>query len=145
MEQSSKVSATNQSIALVTGANKGLGKQIAKELVTNGYLVLIGSRNFENGKEAAEEIGEGAFSIQLDVTNAHSINNAAQQITSEYGRLDLLVNNAAIGQSGRYTTVPEILEASKASVVSLDEIRILFETNVLGVLAVTQAMLPQEM
>jgi NAD(P)-dependent dehydrogenase (short-subunit alcohol dehydrogenase family) len=142
MEQSSKLSATNQPIALVTGANKGLGKQIAKELVSNGYLVYIGSRDFDNGKKAAEEIGDGALAIQLDVTNSQSITAAAERITSEFGRLDLLVNNAAIGQSGRYTTVPEILEASKASVASLDEIRILFETNVLGVLAVTQAMLP---
>ncbi|KUJ59905.1 dehydrogenase [Flavobacteriaceae bacterium CRH] len=142
MKRTTKSSSITQPVALVTGANKGLGQQIAKELVSHGYLVLLGSRNFDNGKKAAEEIGEGAYPIQLDVTEAQSINAAAERITNEFGRLDLLVNNAAIGQSGRYSTVPEILEASKASVASLEEIRILFETNVLGVLAVTQAMLP---
>lgn len=135
-------SSGNQLIALVTGANKGLGQQIAKELVGHGYLVLVGSRDFDKGKKAAEEIGEGAYPIQLDVTDAQSINSAAERITAEFGRLDVLVNNAAIGQSGRYSSVPEILEASKASAASLEEIRIIFETNVLGVLAVTQAVLP---
>lgn len=142
MKNSIESNSDNQRIALVTGANKGLGKQIAKELVGHGYKVLIGSRNFENGKSAAEEIGDGALAIQLDVINSESIEKAAERIRVEFGRLDLLVNNAAIGQSGRYTTVPEILEASKASVAPLEELRILFETNVLGVLAVTQAMLP---
>ena len=142
MEKTIKASSISRPIALVTGANKGLGQQIAKELVGHGYIVLLGSRNFDNGKEAAEKIGEGAHPIQLDVTDLQSIDKAARHITTEFGRLDLLVNNAAIGQSGRYSSVPEILEASKASVAPLDEIRILFETNVLGVLAVTQAMLP---
>lgn len=142
MENKIESSSISQPIALVTGANKGLGQQIAKELVSHGYIVLLGSRNFDNGKIAAEEIGEGAYPIQLDVTDAQSINAAAERITAEFGRLDVLVNNAAISQSGSYTSVPEILEASKASAASLDEIRVLFETNVLGVLAVTQAMLP---
>lgn len=133
---------TDKMIALVTGANKGLGQQIAKELVGHGYTVLVGSRNLEAGATAASNIGAGAYAIQLDVTDAKSITAAALRIQNEFGRLDLLVNNAAIGQSGRYASVPEILEASKASVASLDEIRILFETNVLGALAVTQAMLP---
>jgi len=131
-----------QPIALVTGANKGLGQQVVKELVAHGYLVLLGSRNFDNGKKAAEEIGDGANPIQLDVTDAQSIHRAVERITAEFGRLDLLVNNAAIAQSGDYSSVAEVLEASKASVASLDEIRTIFETNVLGVLAVTQAMLP---
>ncbi|MDQ0640543.1 NAD(P)-dependent dehydrogenase (short-subunit alcohol dehydrogenase family) [Pedobacter sp. W3I1] len=142
MENKKESSTFRQPIALVTGANKGLGQQIAKELVGHGYIVLLGSRKFDNGKAAADEIGQGAHPIQLDVTNTQSITAAAEHIASEFGRLDLLVNNAAIGQSGRYSTLTEILEASKASVAPLDELRILFETNVLGVLAVTQAMLP---
>lgn len=129
-------------VALVTGANKGLGKQVAKELADHGYIVLIGSRNLSNGLSAAEEIGKDAVALQLDVNDAKSIANAAERITTEFGRLDLLVNNAAIGQSGRYASAQEILAASKASVASLDEIRAIFETNVLGVLAVTQALLP---
>ncbi|MFB8343913.1 SDR family NAD(P)-dependent oxidoreductase [Brucella cytisi] len=129
-------------VALVTGANKGLGKQVAKELVDHGYLVLIGSRDFSNGQAAAEEIGESAAAIQLDVNNAPSIAKAAERITAEFGRLDLLVNNAAIVQSGRYASSQEVLAASAASVAPLDEIRTVFETNVFGTLAVTQAMLP---
>nr|WP_068890956.1 SDR family NAD(P)-dependent oxidoreductase [Pedobacter panaciterrae] len=142
MEIKIESSLKSQSIALITGGNKGLGQQVAKELVGQGYLVLLGSRDFENGKKASEEIGESAYPIQLDVTDAQSINSAAERITAEFGRLDLLVNNAAIAQSGNYSSVSEVLESSKASVASLDEIRTLFETNVLGVLAVTQAMLP---
>lgn len=129
-------------VALVTGANKGLGKQLATELVAHGYLVFVGSRVLSNGQKAVDEIGAGAVAIQMDVTDMQSIATAAQRIETEAGRLDLLVNNAAIGQSGRYSSGQEILAASKASVAPLDEMRALFETNVLGVLAVTQAMLP---
>jgi NAD(P)-dependent dehydrogenase (short-subunit alcohol dehydrogenase family) len=129
-------------IALVTGANKGLGKQVAKELISHGYLVLIGSREFANGQKAAEELGEGAVAIQLDVTDEQSIASAAERVTAEFGRLDLLVNNAGIVQSGRYGSGQEVIAASVASAAPLDEVRAVFETNVFGVLAVTQAMLP---
>lgn len=113
-------------VALVTGANKGLGKQVAKELVAHGYTVFIGSRDLSNGQRAVEEIGVGAFAIQLDVTDAKSIAAAAHRIQTEAGQLDLLVNNAAIGQSGRYSSVQEILAAGKASMAPLEEIRTLF-------------------
>jgi NAD(P)-dependent dehydrogenase (short-subunit alcohol dehydrogenase family) len=129
-------------VALVTGANKGLGKQVAKELVDHGYVVLLGSRDLSNGQTAAEEIGEGAVAIQLDVTDVLSIASAAERVTAEFGRLDLLVNNAAIVQSGRYESGQDVIAASAASVAPLDEVRTVFETNVFGVLAVTQAMLP---
>ena len=78
-------------VALVTGANKGLGKQVAKELAGHGYTVLLGSRDFSNGQKAAEEIGDGAVAIQLDVTDAASIAKAAERVAAEFGRLDLLV------------------------------------------------------
>lgn len=129
-------------VALVTGANKGLGKQVAQELADRGYVVLVGSRDFSSGQKAAEEIGDGAVAIQLDVTDTQSIANAAGRVATEFGRLDLLVNNAGIGQSGRYKTGEEVIAASVASVAPLDEVRAVFETNVFGVLAVTQAMLP---
>src|SRR5215475_6627298 len=60
-------------IALVTGANQGVGLQVAKELVANGLTVLVGSRNFERGEAAAKEIGPGAIALQLDVTDRASI------------------------------------------------------------------------
>jgi NAD(P)-dependent dehydrogenase (short-subunit alcohol dehydrogenase family) len=129
-------------IALVTGANQGLGKQVAKELVAQGYVVLMGSRDLSKGERAAAELGEGAYAIQIDTKESNSIALAAERIAREHGHLDVLVNNAAIAQSGRYSSNEEILAAGAASVASLDEIRTLFETNVFGVLAVTQAMLP---
>jgi NAD(P)-dependent dehydrogenase (short-subunit alcohol dehydrogenase family) len=132
----------NRMIALVTGANSGIGNQVAKELVREGYLVIIGARKLSAGQKAAEEIGEGAAAAEIDITDAQSIARAAGYITSEYGRLDLLVNNAGILQSGRYETEEEAQAASKPSVASLDEVRALFETNAFGALAVTQAMLP---
>ena len=86
-------------VALVTGANQGVGLQVAKELVAAGVTVLVGSRNFERGEAAAKEIGPGAIALQLDVTDRVSIATAAERIRKEFGRLDLLVNNAAISNT----------------------------------------------
>ena len=132
----------DKSIALVTGANAGLGKQVAKDLVGHGYTVLVGARDLAKGETAAREIGERAIALQLDVTDPASVATAAERVRKEFGRVDLLVNNAAIVQSGRYDSAEEVLAASMASAASLDEIRAIFETNVLGPLAVTQAFLP---
>jgi NAD(P)-dependent dehydrogenase (short-subunit alcohol dehydrogenase family) len=130
-------------VALVTGANKGIGLQIAKDLAARGFTVLVGSRNLARGEAAAKNIGAAAHAIQLDVTNQSSIAAAAERIRKDFGRLDVLVNNAAIaytGKSGR--SLEEIVKSSRASVAPLDEVRAVFETNVFGVVAVTQAMLP---
>jgi NAD(P)-dependent dehydrogenase (short-subunit alcohol dehydrogenase family) len=86
-------------IALVTGANQGVGLQVAKELVANGLTVLVGSRSFERGEAAAKEIGPRAIALQLDVTDRVSIADAAERIRKEFGRLDLLVQNAAISNT----------------------------------------------
>lgn len=130
-------------VALVTGANQGIGLQIAKELAANGYTVLVGSRNPRNGEAAAEGIGADAHALQLDVTDAASIAAAAERIQSEFGRLDLLVNNAAISHAGPPgRTLEEVIATGRASVASLDEVRAVWETNVFGVIAVTQALLP---
>lgn len=130
-------------VALVTGANQGIGIQIARELAANGYTVLVGSRNFERGEEAAKSIGADARALQLDVTDQASIAAVAERNRIELGRLDLLVNNAAISHAGRPgRSLAEILQSSRASVASLDEVRAVFETNVFGVIAVTQAILP---
>lgn len=130
-------------VALVTGANKGIGLQIAKDLAAHGCTVLVGSRNLEKGEKAAKSVGADARALQLDVTNQDSIFAAAERIRSDLGRLDVLVNNAGIshvGQPGR--NLEEIGKSGRPSVVSLDEVRAVFETNVFGVIAVTQAMLP---
>lgn len=98
-------------------------------MVLHGYIVLLGSSNLSNGQKAAEEIGEGGVAIWLDVTDAQSIANAAKRVADEFGRLDVLVNNAAIVQSGRYASSQEVLAASAASAAPLDEVREVFETR----------------
>ncbi|MGV3616479.1 MAG: SDR family NAD(P)-dependent oxidoreductase [Fimbriimonas sp.] len=130
-------------IALVTGANQGVGFQVAKELVAHGATVLVGSRNFERGEAAAREIGDGAIPIQIDVTDGASIAAAAERIRTEFGRLDLLVNNAAISNTRKGDmSLAEYTQVSQASVVPIEEVRAIWDTNVFGVLAVYQAMLP---
>jgi NAD(P)-dependent dehydrogenase (short-subunit alcohol dehydrogenase family) len=130
-------------IALITGANQGVGKQVAKELAEHGVGVLIGSRDLRRGEEAAAAIGNGARAVRIDVTDPASIAGAAAFIRTEFGRLDLLVNNAGISNAGGGNRSPEERAArSAASTASLDEIRAVWEVNVFGVLAVYQAMLP---
>src|SRR5579863_3480458 len=130
-------------IALVTGANQGVGLQVAKELVANGLTVLVGSRNLERGEAAAKEIGPGAIALQLDVTDRVSIAVAVERIRREFGRLDLLVQNAAISNTRKGSlSLQEYAKITRPSNVSLDELRTVWETNVFGVLAVYQAMLP---
>jgi NAD(P)-dependent dehydrogenase (short-subunit alcohol dehydrogenase family) len=130
-------------IALITGANQGVGFQVAKELLAEGVTVLIGSRDLTRGETAAKELGTGATALQLDVTDMASITAAAEFIRSEFGRLDLLVNNAAISRATRNDIKLEDYSSHyAASKVPLDEVRAIWETNVFGPLAVYQAMLP---
>jgi NAD(P)-dependent dehydrogenase (short-subunit alcohol dehydrogenase family) len=86
-------------IALVTGANQGIGLQIAKDLVAHGFAVLVGSRNLERGESAAKEVGPNAYVLQLDVTKQASIAAAAEHVRNEFGHLDVLVQNAAISNT----------------------------------------------
>ena len=130
-------------IALVTGGNQGVGLQVVKELVAYGVTVLLGSRDLGRGEAAAQQIGAGATAIQLDVNDAASIKAAADRIRSDYGRLDLLVNNAAISNTtAPGKTLQQYSQDTVASKISIDEVRAIWETNVFGLLAVYQAMLP---
>jgi NAD(P)-dependent dehydrogenase (short-subunit alcohol dehydrogenase family) len=120
-------------IALVTGANKGIGKAIAAGLARSGLTVLLGSRDLARGEAAARDLaGEGAVkALQLDVTDAGSIQAAVARVEAEHGRLDVLVNNAGVN-AGRQ--VP--------SATSIEDMRYVYETNVFAVVAVTNAFLP---
>ena len=121
-------------IALVTGANKGIGFEIARGLGAMGIVVLMGCRDEERGRKAAEKLkaeGIQAHSIRLDVTDRDTIRSAAEKIGAQFGRLDILVNNA-----GAYE------EGAKPSEVDLDVVRRVYETNVFGAIAMIQAMLP---
>jgi NAD(P)-dependent dehydrogenase (short-subunit alcohol dehydrogenase family) len=130
-------------VALITGANKGIGHAIASELAARGFTVLVGARDAARGEAGARRIGGDARAIALDVTDAASIAAAAARIRRELGRLDVLVNNAAIAVNARRVAGLAAMRRSTApSEASLDDVRAVFETNVFGVIAVTQAMLP---
>jgi NAD(P)-dependent dehydrogenase (short-subunit alcohol dehydrogenase family) len=116
-------------IALVTGANKGIGFEIVRLLMAEGMTVLLGSRDPDRGAAAARETG--ARPVTLDVTDADSIAAVADLVKAEYGRLDVLVNNAGI-----------LAGWGPPSALSVDDFRNVFETNVYGVIAVTNALLP---
>lgn len=134
---------SDKPVALVTGANQGIGLQIAKDLVTHGFTVLVGARNLERGQVAAQQIGPDALALQLDVTDPASITAAAARIRQELGRLDVLIQNAAISNARNGTmSMQEYAQISKPSNVAIDDVRAVWETNVFGVLAVYQAMLP---
>lgn len=124
-------------IALITGANKGIGFETARQLGSQGMTVLVGARDEERGRKAEHALGKAgadARSVQLDVTDAKSIQNAAKWIEAEFGRLDVLVNNAGTASVARRGYPP--------SQTSLDDMRAVYEINVFGVIAVTNAMLP---
>jgi NAD(P)-dependent dehydrogenase (short-subunit alcohol dehydrogenase family) len=111
-------------VALVTGANRGIGFQIAKDLAAHGFTVLVGSRNLEHGGRAAASIEGDARVLQLDVTDQASIDAAAERIRHELGRLDMLVNNAGLMNAERPGDgLEEQLNAGRLSAVALDEVR----------------------
>ena len=131
-------------VAMITGANQGIGLQIAKELASKNFTVLVGSRNLKRGGAAALEVGPDAYALQLDVTDPASIAAAAERVRDEFGRLDVLVNNAAVSNTRMLPdmSVEVYSQSTRPSVVSLEEVRTVWETNVFGVLSVYQAMLP---
>ncbi|PYE38580.1 NADP-dependent 3-hydroxy acid dehydrogenase YdfG [Rhizobium sp. PP-F2F-G20b] len=122
-------------IALVTGANKGIGLAIARQLGAAGHTVWLGCRDISRGVMAARELlgnGIDAHAVQLDVKDGASVSSAAQIVESEMGRLDVLVNNAGL----MFGPPPSLAEES------IDEMQRMFDTNVFGVMRVTQAFLP---
>ena len=119
-------------VSLVTGANRGIGREVAAQLAALGHTVLVGARSAEAAKTAAEEIGEQAHPVKLDVTSAADAADAARWVADRFGRLDVLVNNAAI----MYDTWQRAADAD------LDAVREAAETNLYGTWRVVQEMLP---
>ncbi len=127
-----------QRIALITGANKGIGLETARQLAEQGITVLIGSRDRARGEAAAQTLkgqGHDARFITLDVTDQATIKSAVDSIERDFGRLDILVNNAAVMIDAR-------TQGAAPSTVPAATFRETFETNVFGLIALTQAMLP---
>ena len=125
----------NARVALVTGANQGIGLETARQLAQQGVTVLIGARNETSGQEAERQLqakGLDVRFIHLDVTDQNTIDQAAKNIETTFGKLDILVNNAGINspQDGELSTVTEAT------------LREVFGTNFFGTFRVTQAVLP---
>ena len=122
-------------IALITGANKGIGYELARQLGKEGVTVLVAARNAKLGEAAAAKIkaeGADAHYIELDVTKPETIAKAAETVRTRYGRLDILVNNAGVTDNGD----------GPPSAADPEAVRRVLDVNFFGVLAVTQTMLP---
>lgn len=122
-------------IALITGANKGIGFEVARQLGKRGMTVLLGARDAGRGADAAQKLRDEGLDVReitLDLGDEETIRNAAAKIEAEQGRLDVLVNNAGVYLSGD----------APPSTADLDAVRRTFDTNFFATVAVTQAMLP---
>jgi NAD(P)-dependent dehydrogenase (short-subunit alcohol dehydrogenase family) len=123
-------------IALVTGGNKGIGFEVCRNLAQAGCRVLLAARDQALGESALERLRQEGFSevvfLELDTTNDQTVHAVAQYIGSEYGHLDILVNNAGINAAGD----------GRPSIADLEVVRRVLDTNFIGTLRVTQAMLP---
>ncbi len=123
----------NGKVALITGGNKGLGKEIARQLGTLGYTVVLTARNEAAGRAAAEELtsaGCDAHTVRLEVTNPDHIQSVADYLDKTFGKLDVLVNNAGVA-----------LEWDGAP-TNADKVRKTLEVNVVAPFAITEAMVP---
>lgn len=124
---------TDKKVALVTGANKGIGSAIAAGLAREGFVVLLGARNVERGRAAERELandGDVRF-VELDVTADASVQAAARWVRETFGRLDALINNAGVARG-----------SPKPSETHVEDLREVYETNVFAVVRVTNAFLP---
>jgi NAD(P)-dependent dehydrogenase (short-subunit alcohol dehydrogenase family) len=128
---------TAKKVALISGANKGIGLETARQLGKQGIIVLIGARDLAKGEVAAATLkkeGIDARAVKLDVVNPADIKAVAEKIEKEFGKLDILINNAGV--------MTESMGTNNTSKTSEKTLRDTFETNLFAVVTVTQALLP---
>lgn len=131
---------SDKKVALITGANKGIGFETAKQLARKGITVLIGARDVSEGSEAADKLKAenlDAHFVELDIVDEKTRESARAFIEKEFGKLDILINNAAVDLEGSADGT-----AKTASETTLETYRETFETNLFGLIAVTQKFLP---
>jgi NAD(P)-dependent dehydrogenase (short-subunit alcohol dehydrogenase family) len=123
---------SNKQIALITGANKGIGLEVARQLAAKGWIVWLGARDTNRGQKAAGSIQGEVCPLEIDISDDQSVRAAAKRFEASSPRLDALVNNAGI------------LTDADQSLLDVDEETIIetFQTNTLGALRVTRAFLP---
>ena len=128
---------TGKKVALISGANKGIGLETARQLGKQGITVLLGARDLAKGEAAAEQLkkeGVDVRAVKFDVVNAADIKAAAELVKKEFGKLDILINNAGV--------MFEPIGGNNSSTVSEQVLRDTFETNFFSSVAVTNAFLP---
>lgn len=129
---------TNQKVAVVTGGNRGLGFEASRQLAKQGYKVILTSRDEDKGKAAANKLqteGLDVISYPLDVNSDESSRNLAEFIRQQFGKLDVLVNNAAIYIDNQAST-------NSIFNIKIETLHKTIDTNVYGVVRVTQALIP---
>jgi NAD(P)-dependent dehydrogenase (short-subunit alcohol dehydrogenase family) len=137
--------AQGRKVALITGANRGIGFETAKQLGEKGVTVVLGSRKLSDAEAATAKLkseGIDAYSIQLDVTKAADRAAAARFLDRHFGKLDILVNNAGILISNAESSLTNGAPVNKTSQTPDEELRTVFETNVFSVVRVTEELLP---
>ena len=118
-------------VILITGANRGIGKEVARQLAQEGITVLLGTRDFNKGEEAGKSIKGKVIACKLDVQNEENIISLAEYISKEFGRLDVLINNAGIG-IGNKGSIDEDMKV----------VRDIMETNFFGAWRLSQVLYP---
>src|ERR1700744_4170364 len=131
-------------LALITGGNRGLGLQTARELVTQGVQVILGCRDLDKGNAVARELreqGHQAEALRLDVADFRTHREACDELEKRYGRLGILVNNAGIWKEST-TSSSHVPGVNRTSTLPMEILRETFETNFFGTVALTQTLLP---
>ena len=130
--------ATDKKVALVTGANRGIGFETARQLAQKGVTVVMAARTEKAAEESAAKLqaeGLDVVPVKLDVTNAHDRDAAVHSITEKFGKLDILINNAGIGPADGMFTIKTVNTTE-------EELQNIFGTNVFATIAVTRSFLP---